>query len=244
MSNKRSNNTLVWSIVPTAICIVCTIVIIILLCIYFPRHQELDFDYIGIIIGILSVLVTVLIGWNIYTALDLSKRAKKIEDELYTITQDTQKALLDIQQRTKEQFDNQSTQNAESEEYMLGSISFVQGMIMMNTKDHRKILNAIQFLSAISHFAKSHDTKDAIKQSLVEFRKCIELEETHPNHKDLYDIDINIINKAIKDIETSSNTEFTDEFRNEFRELSIRFIKICESHKEKINKTNPNTHKQ
>lgn len=233
-------------IFPIILGIINFALLIPLLCMNFPRiiDSNLGFDYMGIIVGVLSLLVTVLIGWNIYTALNLSKRTKEIEDKVNVIIQNTENALIDIQQRTKEQFDNQSTQNAESEEYMLGSISFVQGMIMMNTQDHRKILNAIQFLSAISHFAKSHDTKDAIKQSLVEFRKCIELEENHPNHKDLYDIDINIINKAIKDIETSSNTEFTDEFRNEFRKLSIRFIKICESHKEKINKTNPNTHKQ
>ena len=155
MSNKRSNNTLVWSIVPTAICIVCTIVIIILLCIYFPRHQELDFDYIGIIIGILSVLVTVLVGWNIYTAFDLSKRTKEIEDKVNVIIQNTENALIDIQQRTKEQLDKQSKQNTESEEYMLGAIDYVQGMIMINSSDPNKILNAKTFFSAISHFIKS-----------------------------------------------------------------------------------------
>lgn len=33
----------------------------------------MDFDYYGVIVGILSILVTILIGWNIYSVIDLKR---------------------------------------------------------------------------------------------------------------------------------------------------------------------------
>ena len=49
---------------------------IISLCSSLPRNSGMD--YIGVIVGILSLLVTILIGWNIYTVIDFNKK----KDEL------------------------------------------------------------------------------------------------------------------------------------------------------------------
>lgn len=43
---------------------------IVAICLVAPRRGELSFDYMGVIVGILSLLVTVLIGWNIATVLN------------------------------------------------------------------------------------------------------------------------------------------------------------------------------
>ena len=43
---------------------------------HYPR-TNLDFDYLGLIIGILALLVTVLIGWDIYKAVNIDKYIKK-----------------------------------------------------------------------------------------------------------------------------------------------------------------------
>ena len=42
------------------------LVSIIALCRTYPHTSDLGMDYQGIIVGILALLVTVLIGWNIY----------------------------------------------------------------------------------------------------------------------------------------------------------------------------------
>lgn len=62
---------------------------IIALAMAYPRSQELDFDYYGIVLTILSILVTLLIGWNIIQAVKLDKKMgevkltrKKAEDYL------------------------------------------------------------------------------------------------------------------------------------------------------------------
>lgn len=59
------------------------------LCKAFPRFIEIPnetgFDYIGFIIGVLSLLVTVLIGWNIYSVIDL----RNIKSELKKVKSDS-----------------------------------------------------------------------------------------------------------------------------------------------------------
>lgn len=50
------------------------------LCPSLPRllsNKELQFDYIGAIVGVLSLLVTVLVGWNIMYAINSKDRIKK-----------------------------------------------------------------------------------------------------------------------------------------------------------------------
>lgn len=49
-----------------------TMAIIVSLVVAFPR-QDLGFDYLGFIVGILALLVTVLIGWDIYKAVSIEK---------------------------------------------------------------------------------------------------------------------------------------------------------------------------
>jgi hypothetical protein len=50
------------------------------LCLYKPRIN-LDFDYLGAIVGILSLLITVLIGWNIYQLIDIKDLKKELDNK-------------------------------------------------------------------------------------------------------------------------------------------------------------------
>lgn len=43
----------------------------------YPRYEELHFDYQGIIVAILSILVTILIGWNIFTVIDFKEKIQE-----------------------------------------------------------------------------------------------------------------------------------------------------------------------
>lgn len=55
------------------------LVIIIITCTHFPGHGELSFDYMGIIVGALSLLVTILVGWQIYSTIEIKKEAQKTQ---------------------------------------------------------------------------------------------------------------------------------------------------------------------
>lgn len=58
---------------------------IVALCVAIPRASTLAVDYLGLLVGILALLVTVLIGWNIYTVID----AKNIREEQNNLQVDT-----------------------------------------------------------------------------------------------------------------------------------------------------------
>ena len=57
--------------------ILAIILSILAICFSLPR-TELSFDYLGFITGILGVLVTVLIGWNIYAVIDFRQEKQRL----------------------------------------------------------------------------------------------------------------------------------------------------------------------
>ncbi|MEG1007241.1 MAG: hypothetical protein RSO15_13315 [Bacteroides sp.] len=45
----------------------------------FIKIEPISYDYMGVLVGILSLLVTVLIGWNIYTFIDIKGTSQRID---------------------------------------------------------------------------------------------------------------------------------------------------------------------
>lgn len=66
---------------------------IIAVCRSFYRAPDLEVDYMGVIVGVLAILVTVLVTWNIYSAIDANNKIHVMQNEIYairnTINQDT-----------------------------------------------------------------------------------------------------------------------------------------------------------
>lgn len=58
---------------------------IVAICIAAYRTPELTFDYQGVIVGALSLLVTVLIGWQIFNTLNFKKDIQDVKDAKNTI---------------------------------------------------------------------------------------------------------------------------------------------------------------
>ena len=50
------------------------------LCRTYPHTSGLGMDYQGVIVGMLALLVTILIGWQIYTAINVKEELKDIKD--------------------------------------------------------------------------------------------------------------------------------------------------------------------
>lgn len=69
--NEKVEKIILYSIVAISLTMS-----IISLCNSLPRTDGLD--YIGVIVGILSLLVTILIGWNIYTVIDFNKKKEEL----------------------------------------------------------------------------------------------------------------------------------------------------------------------
>lgn len=72
---KRTERLVIYGFV-----LLSLILSIISLCSSLPRAGGLD--YIGVIVGILSLLVTILIGWQITNYFMLEKKAKSYAEKL------------------------------------------------------------------------------------------------------------------------------------------------------------------
>lgn len=68
---------------------------IVVVCLYLPAGYDPDFDYLGLIVGSFSILVTVLIGWNIYTLVDFKENIKQMKDIKEEVVDITEQAVLD-----------------------------------------------------------------------------------------------------------------------------------------------------
>lgn len=45
------------------------------------KIEPISYDYMGVLVGVLSLLVTVLIGWNIYTLIDFNKKTEELSSK-------------------------------------------------------------------------------------------------------------------------------------------------------------------
>ena len=79
-----------WSNCLSIAAIICSVVAI---CVSLPSEPEIGIDYIGVIVGILSLLVTMLIGWQIYNVITIDKR---IEDKVNEVTDSFEKDIKKI----------------------------------------------------------------------------------------------------------------------------------------------------
>lgn len=95
--NNRATKTGKWRIVIwKTVSIFALLLSIIAICRSFYRTVELGFDYMGVIVGSLAILVTFLVGWNIYSAIDAKEKIKFYQDEidgLKTLQEEQMKAF-------------------------------------------------------------------------------------------------------------------------------------------------------
>ena len=67
--------------------IISTTVSIIALIMAFPHYENAHYDYHGGLVTILSILVTVLIGWNIYSIVDFNRRKNEVNSLYLAVNQ-------------------------------------------------------------------------------------------------------------------------------------------------------------
>lgn len=77
-NNERADihNGIAWAII---FALAAIIMGVITLATVYPR-TDLSFDYMGVVVGILSLLVTVLLGWQIWKSVALEKAIKRTYD--------------------------------------------------------------------------------------------------------------------------------------------------------------------
>lgn len=91
----RSNDWLIYTALTSSG--VAIVISIIAICFSCPRNSGLGFDYQGILVGVLSLLVTVLIGWNIYTFIDIKEESQRINKFRTEIENKIKQSSFDMQ---------------------------------------------------------------------------------------------------------------------------------------------------
>lgn len=146
------------------------LVSIVAICMAGYRTPELGFDYQGVIISILSLLVTVLIGWQIYNVIYVESRVKKsLEGIVKTLDEK-------IERRTEG-----------AKEEAIGTSLYNLGLIMFHNKLYEFALD--NFIKSIGATNKSFmDKKDVhIEQTIGAIMTTIHCMKKD-NDKDKYTI--------------------------------------------------------
>lgn len=127
-----------WIIYP--LLTVCLIVSLVSVCHTHPRIES-GFDYMGLIVGILSLLVTMLIGWQIYNALSLEQKVSNIKKE-YDGLKDKSEALARQQENIKV--------------YNEASMEFIRGMTMLSNRNSVNLAEVYWVFSlALLHYIEA-----------------------------------------------------------------------------------------
>ena len=74
--------------------LIALLISIITLCLFWTRLSAITMDWIGIIIGILAILTTILIGWNIFLVIDFKKIARETEEKHHNLVLYSETNLL------------------------------------------------------------------------------------------------------------------------------------------------------
>ncbi len=147
------------------------IVSTILLCQSFPTKGDLNnvnFDYMGIIVGILSVLITILIGWNIFSVLDYKRKVDRLEEQMRQVPSLVQNSINNTHIDTNKKFIDRikSEYGLSALLYMNMSSIFEMYLKPETVNIHSRYLTFI--LYAISYVSKTDEYK-YVEKMISEF---------------------------------------------------------------------------
>lgn len=159
------------------------------LCFSFFRCEPMEADWIGILVGILCSLVTVLIGWQIYSIIDFKERAK----ELIQIKENLNLLSDGVSQAASVSYWALFTMFDKNKEYQ-GAITSLVSMIQW-------LLNDVRSNIEVGNFNKA---KTELKKSIKGLKNKYESNNCE------------ILKKSINEIITHKNYSF---IKNDFDEI-------------------------
>ena len=160
---------------------------IIAVCRSFCRTPDLEVDYMGVIVGVLAILVTVLVTWNIYSAIDANNKINVMQNEINdihtTVNQDLIVSEKNINNLKAELYDNVFSIDS----YILGvQKSTVPFHLLIN------MISSISFLAKAELFQKADHQIDyyflIMKDEIIKIKPNIDKEKQSALYSLLYGI--------------------------------------------------------
>ena len=154
-----------WSNFLSIAAIICSVVAI---CVSLPSAPELGIDYIGVIVGILSLLVTMLIGWQIWTVIAIDKKidgkVKQTSDSLTESINVTKKEMIEYIEKA----------NEKSQTEIMTSLLFIQGdNFLFKSQFENALLRYLDVISDIIEKPYIENYSDAINACILKAREAM-----------------------------------------------------------------------
>lgn len=154
-----------WSNCLSNAAIICSVVAI---CVSLPSAPELGIDYIGVIVGILSLLVTMLIGWQIWNVIAIDKKidgkVKQTSDSLTESINVTKKEMIEYIEKA----------NEKSQTEIMTSLLFIQGdNFLFKSQFENALLRYLDVISDIIEKPYIENYSDAINACILKAREAM-----------------------------------------------------------------------
>lgn len=154
-----------WSNCLSIAAIICSVVAI---CVSLPSAPELGIDYIGVIVGILSLLVTMLIGWQIWNVIAIDKKIdgkiKQTSDSLTESINVTKKEMIEYIEKA----------NEKSQTEIMTSLLFIQGdNFLFKSQFENALLRYLDVISDIIEKPYIENYSDAINACILKAREAM-----------------------------------------------------------------------
>ena len=154
-----------WSNCLSIAAIICSVVAI---CVSLPSAPELGIDYIGVIVGILSLLVTMLIGWQIWNVIAIDKKidgkVKQTSDSLTESINVTKKEMIEYIEKA----------NEKSQTEIMTSLLFIQGdNFLFKSQFENALLRYLDVISDIIDNPYIENYSDAINACILKAREAM-----------------------------------------------------------------------
>lgn len=169
-------------------------------------ENRFNADWYAIVIGVLSLLVTVLIGWNIYTVIDFKRR---IDDETESLNKSFEEKALEIK---SDAFNEMSKMKSEIIDYAHVNFAIIFTNIGHSLMASNMYYSAIPFFVKSIIYASVDTDKEKISSNMENMLKCIYAIKKNRNtdngmNKDMIDLCLKEIAKIEKS-ETSIILKF------------------------------------
>jgi uncharacterized membrane protein YgaE (UPF0421/DUF939 family) len=151
--------------------------------------QVIDFDYLGVIIGVLSFLVTLLIGYQIYTVINVKEELKEVRKAREEIDNQMQKIANKLSGEFKEELSNAAP------------------LIMAIASKEKSIIETETF-KAYKNSEPNHLSKELAKQAIITY--LLGFANTH---------DENVRIKNLEELSENINYEEAVEFYTDFAKM-------------------------
>lgn len=195
--------------------IIATSFSIAALCITCPRiigenkGISLGFDYLGVIVGVLSILVALLLGWQIFYSIDTKNRIAKIESLQTSLNEQlrlAKKRNLQAETETKYHISRMQGLSLFDKQPYTAYMAFFNALTVSLSIDGEHVDNSLNDLRGVIHTIKSESLSkvNAIDMEKIKDLTPERLNEHKPykyiyeNYLDIYRNIMDCINKMEK----------------------------------------------